>query len=103
MGAAATKRVISIVADIIMPIVGIVTPDGNWREAILPIGPAKSLNEDFIGAIFDFLIIACVIFLTVKYVMKGNVSKKIYNFLSNLKKINFTHFLEFKKSPLFST
>ena len=77
IGAAATKLVNSIVADIIMPIVGVVTPDGNWREAILHVGPAKFLIGDFIGAIIDFLIIACVIFLTVKYVMKGDVSKKI--------------------------
>ena len=77
IGAAATKLVNSIVADIIMPIIAVVTPNGNWRESILQIGPIKFLLGDFVGAIIDFLIIACVIFLTVKYVMKGDVSKKV--------------------------
>jgi large conductance mechanosensitive channel len=77
IGAAATKLVNSTVADIIMPIIAVVTPSGNWREAIFQVGPIKFLLGDFVGAIIDFIIIACVIFLTVKYVMKGDISKKI--------------------------
>ncbi|WP_321508603.1 MscL family protein [uncultured Methanoregula sp.] len=77
IGAAATKLVNSTVSDIIMPLVGVLTPDGNWREAVFQVGPIKFLLGDFIGAIIDFLIIALVIFFTVKYVMKGDVSKKI--------------------------
>jgi len=77
IGAAATKLVNSTVADIIMPIIAVLTPGGNWREAVFQVGPIKFLLGDFIGAIIDFLIIALVIFFTVKYVMKGDVSKKI--------------------------
>ncbi len=77
IGTAATALVTKTVADIIMPIIAIITPSGNWREAVLQIGPIKFLIGDFIGAIIDFVIIALVIFMTVKYIMKGDVSKKI--------------------------
>jgi large conductance mechanosensitive channel len=77
IGTAASKLVTSLVTDIIMPIVGVLTPGGNWRESVLQIGPVKFLMGDFVGAIIDFLIIAVVIFLTVKYVMKGDTTKKI--------------------------
>lgn len=77
IGTAATKLVTSTVSDIIMPIIAVITPNGNWRESILQVGPIKFLLGDFVGAIIDFVIIALVIFITVKYVMKGDVSKKI--------------------------
>ncbi|HVN74374.1 MAG TPA: MscL family protein [Methanoregula sp.] len=77
IGTAATKLVSSTVADIIMPIIGVLTPKGDWQQSVLQIGPVKFLIGDFVGAIIDFVIIAMVIFLTVKYIMKGDTSKKI--------------------------
>jgi large conductance mechanosensitive channel len=77
IGTAATKLVNSTVSDIIMPIIAVLVPGGNWREAVLQIGPLKFLLGDYVGAIIDFVIIALVIFLAVKYVMKGDVSNKI--------------------------
>jgi large conductance mechanosensitive channel len=77
IGTAATKLVTSMVTDIIMPIIAVLTPEGNWRESVLQIGPVKFLFGDFVGAIIDFVIIALVIFLTVKYVMKGDTTKKV--------------------------
>jgi large conductance mechanosensitive channel len=77
IGTAATKLVNSTVTDIIMPIIAVVTPSGNWQESVLQIGPLKFLIGDYVGAIIDFVIIAMVIFIIVKYIMKGDVSKKI--------------------------
>ena len=77
IGAAATKLVNSTVSDIIMPIIAVLIPGGNWREAVFQIGPIKFLLGDFAGAIIDFVIIALVIFIIVKYIMKGDVSKKV--------------------------
>jgi large conductance mechanosensitive channel len=77
IGTAATKLVNSTVTDIIMPIVAVITPSGDWQSAVLGIGPLKFMIGDYVGAIIDFVIIALVIFLAVKYVMKGDVSKKI--------------------------
>lgn len=77
IGSAATKLVNSTVSDIIMPVIAVLIPGGNWREAVFQIGPIKFLLGDFAGAIIDFVIIAMVIFILVKYIMKGDVTKKI--------------------------
>lgn len=77
IGAAATKMVTSTVADIIMPIIAVLIPGGDWRASVLELGPVKLLVGDFIGAIIDFVIIAVVVFLVVKFMMKGDTSKKI--------------------------
>lgn len=77
IGTAATKLVNSTVTDIIMPIIGVLVPGGDWRTATLDIGPMKFLVGDYVGAIIDFVIIALVIFILVKYIMKGDTTKKI--------------------------
>jgi len=77
IGTAATKLINSTVTDIIMPIISAIIPGGDWRAATLQIGPMKFLVGDYVGAIIDFVIIALVIFLLVKYIMKGDTSKKI--------------------------
>ena len=70
MGAAVTKLVSALVADLIMPIIGAVIPGGDWRAATLAIGNIKFLVGDFAGALIDFIIIALVIFLIVKNIVK---------------------------------
>ncbi len=70
MGAAITKLVSALVADLIMPIIGAVIPGGDWRAATLSIGNIKFLVGDFTGALIDFIIIALVIFLIVKSIVK---------------------------------
>ena len=77
IGAAATKMVTACVADIIMPIIAVLIPGGDWRNSVLQLGPVKLLVGDFVGAIIDFVIIALVVFLVVRYMMKGDTSKKI--------------------------
>jgi large conductance mechanosensitive channel len=77
IGAAATKMVTACVADIIMPIIAVLIPGGDWRTSVRQLGPVKLLVGDFVGAIIDFVIIALVVFLIVKYMMKGDTSKKI--------------------------
>jgi large conductance mechanosensitive channel len=76
IGTAATKLVNSTVTDIIMPVVAVVTPSGKWQTAVLEIGPLKFLLGDYISAIIDFMIIAILIFLAVKYLMKGDMGRK---------------------------
>lgn len=70
MGAAAAKLVSALVNDIIMPIIAVFMPGGDWRTATLDIGPVKFLIGDFAGALIDFVIIALVIFIVVKYAVK---------------------------------
>ena len=76
MGVAFGAVVNSFVNDIIMPVIGIVLPGRDWRTATLNLGPAKLLVGDFVGAALDFLIIACVVFLIVKWVMKEEATQK---------------------------
>lgn len=77
IGAAAGKMVTAMVNDIIMPIIAVLTPGGDWKSAILQVGPVKFMVGDFAGAVIDFVIVALVIFLIVKLIMKGDTSKKV--------------------------
>ncbi len=70
MGAAVTKLVSALVADLIMPIIGAVIPGGDWRAATLSVGSIKFMIGDFAGALIDFIIIAIVIFMIVKSLIK---------------------------------
>lgn len=77
IGAAATKLVTAIVNDVVMPVIAIIMPQGDWRAAVLQIGPIRFLAGDLLGAIIDFVIIALAVFLIVKYIMREDTSKKI--------------------------
>lgn len=76
IGGAVGKLVTALVADLIMPIVGALTPSGNWREAVVTVGGVKFAAGDFIGAFVDFIIISFVIFMIVKGLMKEAPAKK---------------------------
>jgi large conductance mechanosensitive channel len=77
IGAAVSKLVSALVADIIMPIVAFFIPGGNWREAVLMIGPVVLKIGSFVGAVLDFTIIAFVIYLIAKWLLKEEkVTKK---------------------------
>ena len=76
IGAAATKMVTAAVNDIIMPIIAVLIPGGDWKKTELVLGPVKLLVGDFFGAIIDFVIIALVVFLIVKFMMKEDATKK---------------------------
>jgi large conductance mechanosensitive channel len=69
IGAAIGKVVSSIVADLIMPIIGHVTPSGDWRA--LTVGPKDEFKiGDFLGNVVDFCIIAFVVFLITKALLR---------------------------------
>jgi len=76
IGGAVGKLVTALVSDIIMPVVGTLTPSGNWREATLTVCSIKFGIGDFAGAFIDFVIIAAVIFLIVKNLLKEEPAKK---------------------------
>jgi len=77
IGAAATKMVTAAVNDIIMPIIAVLIPGGDWKKTEMVLGPVKLLVGDFAGAIIDFVIIALVVFIIVKFMMKEDATKKI--------------------------
>jgi large conductance mechanosensitive channel len=77
IGTAATALVTALVKDIVMPVVGVILPGGNWQTALLQVGPINFMAGDFVGAMINFLIIALVVFMLVKYIMKADMSKKV--------------------------
>jgi large conductance mechanosensitive channel len=66
IGGAFGKIVTSLVNDLLMPIIGLVLGGINFSEQNFTVGAAVIKWGAFLQSIFDFLIIALVIFLIVK-------------------------------------
>lgn len=77
MGAAATTLVQSLVNDVVMPVIGAVLPQGDWKEATLALGPVLIKWGSFLSALINFLVIALIVFIVAKMVLKEDkVTKK---------------------------
>lgn len=80
IGAAMGKVVSALVADILMPVIGLILPKGDWREAQIVLSTATdaagktTVNAikygDFVGNLVDFVAIALVVFLITKALIK---------------------------------
>jgi len=80
VGGAVGKVVSSLAADILMPLISMVLPAGDWRTAKLTlstsVGPdgKEVVNAisygNFFGSVVDFLIIALVVYLMTKALLK---------------------------------
>ncbi|HSY48631.1 MAG TPA: large conductance mechanosensitive channel protein MscL [Thermoanaerobaculia bacterium] len=77
IGAAVGKVVTELASGILMPLIGLLLPTGNWRQARIVLKEAAGktaesaiLYGQFIGAVVDFLVIALVVFLIVKALVK---------------------------------
>jgi large conductance mechanosensitive channel len=77
IGGKVNDLVKALVDQIIMPFVGILVPGGNWRELVVTIGEAKFGIGVFMGALLDFAIVATVVFLIAKYILRQQEVKKI--------------------------
>ena len=75
IGGAVGKLVTALVADFIMPVVGALTPSGDWRAAVVSVGKMQFGVGDFAGAFIDFVIISFVIFMIVKNFIKEAPAK----------------------------
>jgi len=76
IGSAVKDLVSSIANNLIMPIVGILTPDGSWQNWIIETGGAKFGIGELLSSLLDFLIVALVVFVVLKKVLKINLKKK---------------------------
>lgn len=77
MGAAATALITSLVNNIIMPVITPFIPGGAWKTATFALGPVVIGWGAFLGEAINFVIIALVVFLIAKKVMKEEkVTKK---------------------------
>lgn len=77
IGGAFQKIVNSLVQDIIMPAISIITGKMDFSDMVLEVGNASIKYGNFITVIVDFLIIAFSIFLVVRYLNKLNKLKEL--------------------------
>ena len=66
LGAAVNKVVQALVDDFIMPVVGAVTPGGDWQKATWDVGSMKFGVGDFLSVLINFIIIALVVWRIAK-------------------------------------
>jgi large conductance mechanosensitive channel len=83
IGAAFGKIVTALIENIIMPVVGLAIPGGDWRNGGFVVRHGATPAQDvivkwgaFAGAVIDFLVIAFVLFILVSKVVKAFERKK---------------------------
>jgi large conductance mechanosensitive channel len=79
IGAATGKLVTAVVGDLLMPLISIVMPQGDWRESQLVLSQhadaagKMTVNAikygDFLGTLIDFIVIAFVVFGITKLIL----------------------------------
>jgi large conductance mechanosensitive channel len=82
IGAAFGKIVTALVSDLVMPVVALFMPAGEWRENGITLRPGATPKDavilkygDFLGAIVDFFVIAFVLFIVVSKIVKQAESR----------------------------
>lgn len=77
MGIASTALIKSLVDNIVMPIITPFVPGGAWETATVSLGPVVMKWGAFLGELINFIIIAFVVFIIAKKVLKEEkVTKK---------------------------
>jgi large conductance mechanosensitive channel len=78
IGGAFGKIVSALVADLVMPLVALVLPSGDWRKSGMILKHAANAKDnvvltygDFIGSVLDFFVVALVLFLIVSRLIKA--------------------------------
>jgi len=77
MAVAATALIKSFVDNIIMPVITFMIPGGSWKTATFALGPIVFSWGAFLADLIYFIIVAFVVFLIAKKVLKEDkVTKK---------------------------
>ena len=77
IGGAFQQIVTSLVEDIIMPAISMVTGKVDFSDMVFKVGDASIRYGAFITAVVNFLIIAFTIFIVVRYINKLNKIKDL--------------------------
>ena len=77
IGGSFQKIVNSLVNDIIMPAISVITGNVDFSDMVFTVGDASIKYGNFITTIVDFLIISFSIFLVVYYINKLNKIKEL--------------------------
>jgi large conductance mechanosensitive channel len=76
MGIVSTALIKSLVDNIIMPIITPFVPGGAWKTATFEIGPIVLSWGAFLGELINFIIIAFVVFMIAKNMLKEEKVEK---------------------------
>ena len=77
IGVAATNLIQALVNDVVMPIITFFIPGGGWQSATYSVGPVVIAWGAFLAALINFVVIAFVVFLIAKIVLREEkISKK---------------------------
>ena len=80
IGGAVKDLVTSIANDMIMPVVGILSPTGSWKEIVFTIAGSDFKIGNLLGSVLNFLIIAILVFIVIKKILKiESVNSKVKN------------------------
>ncbi len=78
IGGAFGKIVSSVVADLVMPLVALILPSGDWRSHGVILRHAAEAKDDvvlkygdFLGAVLDFFVVAVALFIMVSRIVKA--------------------------------
>lgn len=78
IGAAFSKIISAIVADVVMPLVSLILPSGDWRASGIVLRAGATPKDDVVlrygdllGATLDFLIVALALFIIVSKIIKA--------------------------------
>ncbi len=75
VGQAAKELVSSIADNLIMPLVGAVTPGGSWRNWVWKVAGVEFGLGRLVSSLLDFMIVALVVFVVLKKVLRFDVKK----------------------------
>ncbi|RXA17623.1 MscL family protein [Methanosarcina sp. MSH10X1] len=76
MGIASTALIKSLVDNVIMPLITPFIPGGAWKTATLELGSVVISWGPFVAELINFIIIAFVVFLIAKKVLKEEKVEK---------------------------
>ncbi|MBP5598986.1 MAG: large-conductance mechanosensitive channel protein MscL [Lachnospiraceae bacterium] len=76
IGGAFGKIVTSLVNDVLMPLIGIITGGIDFTTLSVKVGEAELLYGNFIQSVIDFLIVALCIFFITKAIAKASSKLK---------------------------
>ena len=76
IGSASIALVTSLVNNIIMPVIGILVPSGDWQTATFYLGSAKIVWGAFLSSLINFAIIAVIVFAVYKSVPGRKKARK---------------------------
>jgi large conductance mechanosensitive channel len=77
IGVAASALVKSFVDNLVMPIIAVIIPGGAWKTATVNIGPIVIGWGPFLSDLIYFIIVALVVFIVAKKVLKMDKVTKI--------------------------